>query len=240
MVIKNLFMLKKPTLLFILALCCLFSANAQRIFVNNMEYTSPHIPDAYDAPDPVLGTPLLLKTWAKGIVVNMNDSVINDSGLLMNFDKIAGELIVTRDKQNYLHTEKRDIKGFILYTDSGKLIFTKVPEINTKDFFQLLASGNTCTVYKKTSTVIKRGNYVSDGIAETGTRSSSYADNPTYYLANVNGKNKFSGKFYATKKSIQAAFGFDNDKLQQYFTLHKFEENDESFIIGLGSYFNRP
>jgi len=233
-------MLHKYALLLALTYCCLQQVKGQKLFTEKISYVAPVNPNYENAYDSIAGSPLLLKKWVKGVVVNMNDSVVNDPGLQMNFNKLLGQLIVTRDKKNFLHTEKRDIKGFILYTDSGKLIFTKVPEINAKDFFQLLAMGNTCTLYKRVSTTVKGAGYYTNGSPEAAANYARYEDYNTYYLMDVNSRDRFPGKFHAIKKSVQSVFGFDNDKLEQYFTQHPDAAINDAFIIGLAAYFNKP
>lgn len=231
-------MLSKRPLLLILLFGALQQLKGQKLFTEKIHYVAPANPNNETSFDSIKGSPLLLKTWVRGVVVTMNDSVIDDRDLRMNFNKLQGQLIVTRDEKNYLHTEKRDIKGFVLYTDSGKLIFTKVPEINAKDYFQLLGMGNTCTLYKKVSTTVKGPGYYTNGSPEAAVRDARYEDYNTYYLMDVDDRNRFPGKFYPIKRSVQSVFGFDNDKLQQYFTQHGDAAINDAFIIGLAAYFN--
>ena len=232
-------MLLKSPLLFVLAFCTLLQVRGQKLFTSKISYVAPVNPNNESAFDLIQGSPLLLKTWVRGTVVNMDDSVISDPDLRMNFDKLDGHLVVTRDNKNFLHTEKRDIKGFILYTDSGRLIFTKVPEINARDFFQLLAMGKTCTVYKRVNTTVKGSGYYHEGSAESAAHSARYVDYNSYYIMDVDGRNKFSTRFYAVKRSVRSAFSFDNDKMEQYFTQHRNVVINDAFIIGLSAYFNK-
>lgn len=236
---KTLFMLLKCPLLFMLMLFAILQVKGQKLFTSKISYAAPVNPNNESAFDSIQGSALLLKTWVRGTVINMNDSVITDPDLRMNYDKLDGHLIVTRDNKNFLYTEKRDIKGFILYTDSGRLIFTKVPEINAKDFFQLLGMGKTCTVYKRVSTAVKGSGYAHDGSAESVARSARFVDYNAYYIMDVDDRNKFSTRFFAIKRSVRAAFSFDNDRLEQYFTEHRNETINDAFIIRLTAYFNK-
>lgn len=156
----------------------------------------------------------------------------------MNYDKVKSELVVTRDMQTFLHANRDDVKAFTLFTPNGDFAFYSVPEISDDCFFLLVATGKTCTVYKKITTTIKNADYHTDGIAEFGSKTAEYIDNATYYGMNVLGKSKFSGRFYLTKRSVKEAFGFNQHKLNQYFTQHGKEDFNEGFVRGLANYFN--
>ncbi len=139
----------------------------------------------------------------------------------------------------FLHADRGDVKSFTLFTPDGKLTFYVVPEIGSYCFVQLLAMGKTCTVFKRINTVIKRPDYVTDGKVETGNPYYEYVDKISYFIMNVSGKNKFSARFYANKESIKQAFGFDQDKLAQYFGQHRKGSLDDNFVKGIADFYNQ-
>jgi len=232
-------MTAKPTLIIVFAFVCFIQSRAQQsLSIANDTYSAPYMTNMDNDLD-TLGSALLLKTWVKGIILNAQDSVINDTTLLMNYDKLSGELVVTGDMKTFLHTERREIKAFVLYAPEGKYVFKKVPEITAKEFLQLLSSGPACTVYKKTITTVKGPSFRTDGIVESGTHFSKYVDVPVYYITNVTGKYKFSGRFFPTKKSIKTVFGFNEEKLNQYMAQHSNDAIDDNYITGLAAWFNK-
>jgi hypothetical protein len=141
--------------------------------------------------------------------------------------------------QAFLHVGTDAVKAFTLFTPLGNLAFYWVPEISNDYFFQLLSTGGTCTVYKKITTKVNRPDYHTNGLVEYGNKYAEYIDFGCYYIMNVTGKSKFSGKFYLTKNSIKKAFGFDQEKLQQYFDSHKNSPLDDDFVKGIADYFNQ-
>lgn len=224
--------------LFILFAICCFKATAQQED-NSMGVYGTVVEGYQWQSSYIRGSPLLLREWARGLIVNHSDSIINDSALLMNYDKLRSTLVVTRDMQTFLYPYRDDVKAFKLFAPNADFAFYWVPEISNHCFFQLIATGDACTVYKKIITSIKRRDYNLNGAPDYVVRNLQYVDAETYYIMNISGKSKFSGKFYLNKGSIKRAFSFNPEKCDQYFAQHSDEHITDDFVKGIADYFNQ-
>jgi len=183
------------------------------------------------------GSRYLLNRFAKGLIVDHQDHVINDPGMLLNYDKIDGQLMIAKDGKNYLEVDKEKVAAFALKTEDSSYVFLNVPILSKENYFLLIANGTKYSAYKSVRTKFVKSNYTSNGLVETGNNYDEYVDKQTYYW--VDQKNEKAGIFELKKKSIKEAFASEAAKVDAYFSLHKHEDVDENFVKNLISYLNR-
>jgi hypothetical protein len=145
---------------------------------------------------------------------------------------------VALGQDSFLRINRDDIKSFTLFTPGGNVAFYRVPEISNNCYCQLIATGPACTVYKKITTRLKKPDYRTTGLTESGNKYYEYKDFAEYFIVNVSGKNKFSGKFFLNRRSIEKVFAFDRQKLDAYLHDHGKSAVNELFIKSLADYFN--
>jgi len=182
------------------------------------------------------GSRYYFKDWVHGYIVNAGDSLVQNPGFLLNYDKISGSLILTQDRVSVIAIYKDKVKSFTLFDALNQpLTFTIVPQIDKTHYVQVIAAGNNYGIYKLTKTKFVESNYSSDGLASTGNNYDEYADEGTYYVI---GKGGAPQKISLRKKALKEAFSADQGKLNQYFQANN-ADIDDNYLKDLGDYMNR-
>lgn len=210
-----------------------FTVGAQtygRIYKNVPDFTEKE----------VIGSRYLFDTaWVKGNVVAADNSILNNDSMLYNFDKISQNLFFTTDRKMVYEVDRREFKSITFYRNDSAFVFERVPVINPEDFFQVLAfSPDKYALYKKIHTELKKANYTTNGISESGNKYDEYIDNVEYYLV-------LPGKEYrlltSLKKAVvEKAFALsaDKDKVETFFSSHKNHVSQENYIENLVKFLN--
>jgi len=183
------------------------------------------------------GSRYLLKNFAHGIIVDNTGRIIADSMLLMNYDKIDGQLMIAQDARNYLEVDKEKVLAFAFKPPDTSFIFLNVPILSKINYFLLIASGPRYSVYKSIKTKFIKANYVSNGLTESGNNYDEYADTQTWFW--VSGKDS-AGIFELKKRSIKAVFASEKPRVDTWFSKHKTDDIDDHFMKGLIDYLNAP
>ena len=183
------------------------------------------------------GSRYLLRDFAHGIIVDNTSRVIVDSMLLMNFDKIDGQLMIAQDPRNYLEVDKEKVLAFAFKTPDTSFVFLNVPILSKINYFQLIASGPRYSVYKSLRTKFVKANYVSNGLTESGNNYDEYVDTETYFWV---AGNDSAGVLELKKKSIKNVFAKDKPRVDTWFSKHKMDDIDDTFLKGLINYLNEP
>lgn len=186
-----------------------------------------------------IGKRFLFDTWVKGdSVIDMQGNNINAVAFLFNFDKMTGNLLVTRDKINIMSVVPSGISSFILEDNGQQYVFEHANVIDSLKFFQaLIKSDKQYSLYKLHGSTFKAANIRDDGIIKTGSEYDEYKDNIRYYLVD---NNAHSGSLVSLKpKMIKAAIKANREKGDTYFKMHKADVIDEVFLTGLISYLNQ-
>jgi len=186
--------------------------------------------------DATQGSKTLFKDWVHGYVINSGDSLVQNPGFLLNYDKMAGTLLLTEDKASMIALYKDKVKSFTLFDMLNQpYTFTIVPAIDKSHYVQVISSGNNYSIYKLTKTKFIASNYSSDGIASVGNNYDEYEDEFTYYVL---GKSGVPQKISLKKKSLKEAFNESPDKLNQYFKTND-GDIDDGYLHDLGDYMNK-
>lgn len=151
---------------------------------------------------------------------------------LFNYDKVRGQLIMTRDKKTVIELFPEKIKSFTLHGDNASYSFERVNLINDKGFVEaLVSSKDKYSLYKWVKTKFVASDYSTDGLAETGNKYDEYRDVETYVVV-FPGKQEFK-TLELTKKSIKKVFARDASKADTYMADHLMDEVNEKFLVGL-------
>jgi hypothetical protein len=187
--------------------------------------------------EPTQGSPFLLFLYVPGLVVNDAYTIINQPGYLYNYDKVTGNLLLKRNNESPIAVNREQVKAFCLKIDKGGLIFTRVPSINTNEFFQVIYKGPRFSTYKLYKNKFVNANQKTNGYSTEGKNYDEYEDIITYYL--VDETKGESSIFELTRKSIRKVFGAASPLIEQYTKDHKNEEITESFAAHLTDELNK-
>lgn len=183
------------------------------------------------------GSRYLLKGWVHGFVINSKGETVQDPHFLFAYDKMGGELLLTKDKQSAIDIDRGLVKSFTLYDNlNNAYTFENVPEVDKFHYVQLIAAGNKYKIYKFIKTTFVKANYTTDGVMSEGNNYDEYVDEDTYYVYNVqsNSLQKISLK----KKAIKESFAKDADKLSKFMSDHSSDTIDDNYLASLGEYMN--
>jgi len=184
------------------------------------------------------GSRYLFKNWAHGYVVNAQDSIIQNPGFLLNYDKTTGNLLLTQDNKTVIEIDKDRVKSFTLFDALNQpYTFAMEPLVDKIYFVQVLADGKNYKVYKLTKTKFVASDYRNDGVVATGNNYDEYRDDFEYYILNVkaNTVQKTALKKKALKQSFDAA---DQSKVNGYLQANN-GDVDDGYLRSLGDFMNK-
>ncbi|MDB5287999.1 MAG: hypothetical protein JWR05_2948 [Mucilaginibacter sp.] len=182
------------------------------------------------------GSRYLFNDWVHGFAITPKDSIKQSNVYLFNYDKVAGNLMFTRNKSTAMLVVKDEIKGFTLFDENAMpMIFEEVPDIDAKHYVQVLASGPKYKIYKNLNTEFIKANFVTNGITSSGNSYDEYKDENTYYVVKAGGQPQ---KMDPKSKSIKAAFAAEPDKIKKFFADNE-GDIDENYIKALGEFMNK-
>ena len=204
---------------------------------NSRLYTGASLP-SFSHHEDTRGNRYLFEGWAKGRVVAANNSVIENSNFLYNYDKITNNLFVTLDKKTAIEISKEEFKSFTLKKNDSDYVFTRVTLIDNYHFFQTLVKNEEkYSLYKLTYTKLQKSNYYTDGIFESGKPYDEYVDE-VEYIAILPGGKVFK-RFKPTRKSIKDVLSMEKSKIDLFLSQHKQEFVNENFLKNLFLFFNQ-
>jgi hypothetical protein len=182
----------------------------------------------------VHGSKFLFNNWVHGFAVSDKDSIRQNDIYLFNYDKIDGNLIFTKDKNNVFLGTKQDIKSFTLFDDNAQpFAFEQVPAIDSKHYMLVIASGSKYKIYKDFGTRFVKADFQTNGIASSGNKYDEYLNDSVYYIAKLPGGTP--QKLELRKKSIKAAFVADAAKTNKFLADND-ADIDENYLKKLVDY----
>jgi hypothetical protein len=182
------------------------------------------------------GSRYLFAGWVHGYAITPKDSIKQSDVYLFNYDKVAGNLLFTRDQRTVLIVVKQEIKGFTLYDENAiPTTFEEAPAIDAKHYLQVLASGTKYKIYKNLNTQFIKANFVTNGMTSSGNNYDEYKDQNDYYVVKAGGQPQ---KVDLKSKSIKLAFATEADKVKKFFADND-SDIDESYLKSLGEYMNQ-
>ncbi len=185
-----------------------------------------------------VGSPFLSKKWIRGTVELENHNLIPATGqvLLFNYDKINNRVYVINDSRKEWFYPIDSVFRFDLVDNSTIYSFEKVHWISSKFFLvPVLKSGQGYSLYKRLITKHIRASYLNEGYFSTGKKYDEFLDDYEYYL--VYPGNASFRKLYLREKVIRRMLRNEPGLLDEFFSLHDHEINEES-LIGIIQYIN--
>jgi len=189
---------------------------------------------AFSSKEDTKGSRYLFDHWVNGSAVStMKDVSVNSQSLLFNYDKITHNLFITQDKKTVVEVDKNQLQSFTLRSDNGQeYTYERANLINTDQFFQpLVKNTDKYTLYKLVKTKFKKADYHSDGLTESGNNYDEYLETSEYYIVLPGGKDY--KKIDLKKKAVKDALTADASKVNDYFSSHKYDDVNETFLKGL-------
>lgn len=183
------------------------------------------------------GSQYMFETFVHGYMVNASGELINKPNYLFDYDKISGNLLLTRDNKTMIIADAEETKYFSLFSNTDERVdFEKIPAIDKSHYVQVLASGQKYKICKLIKTRFARADYVNNGAAPHGHDYDEYIDEPDYYLVDVqtNQAQKFSPK----KKSLKEVFAKEADKVTKFLSDNS-GRIDDAYLGKLGNYMNQ-
>jgi hypothetical protein len=210
-----------------------FSASQQ----NSKFYTGASLP-TFTHHEDTRGSRYLFDDWAKGTVVSANNTVIDNSKFLFNYDKISNNLFITLDRKTAIEVGKEEFKSFTLRKNDSEYVFTHVFLIDNHHFFQTIVKNDQkYSLYKLIYTKLVKSNYFTDGLYESGKPYDEYVDMVDYYV--ILPGDKIYKKVNTTRRSIKEILSMEKTKINLFISEHRYELIDENFLKSLVLFFNQ-
>ena len=137
-----------------------------------------------------------------------------------------------------IEVQNEEFKAFTLIQENQQFVFVHVPLINQTDFFEeLVKQPEKYSLYKLIHTRIKRADYRTNGLFESGNDYDEYVDDYDYYVIFPGGK--VYKKILLRTKSIKDILSMEHSKIKTYFSDHWENNIDEAFLKGLILFLNQ-
>jgi hypothetical protein len=184
-----------------------------------------------------VGSRYFFKGWVHGYVVNSKDSIVQSPAFQLEYDKIGGALLLTKDNRTAIEVDRDLVKSFTLYDNMNRpYTFERVPQIDNNHYVIVIASGNKYKIYKAVKTNFVKSNYATDGLTSSGNNYDEYVDDNSYYVYDV--KTNTLQKIALKKKALKDGFTKDADRLNKFVSDHSSDTIDDFYLNSLGSYMN--
>ena len=131
------------------------------------------------------------------------------------------------------------MKSVTFYRHDSAFVSERVQAINPDDLFQVLAfSQEKYALYKIIHTQLKKANYTTNGISESGSKYDEYIDDVEYYIVFPNKEFRLLSSL--KKTAVEKAFTLnpDKDKVETFFSSHKNGKSLENYMENLVKFLN--
>ena len=183
------------------------------------------------------GSQFLFTQWVHGYLVKVNGDIIQAPTLLLNYDKMTGDLFLTENLSSVMVADKNSIQSFVLFSPQDRrYTFERMLGISADLYAQVLSAGPKYKLYKLIKTKFIPSNYKTDGITSTGSTYDEYADENSYYVINLT--TTFFQPLNLNKKSIRSVFAAEGSKADDFLATHKIKE-DDAWVTAFGDAMNK-
>jgi len=183
------------------------------------------------------GSQFFFNQWAHGYIVNALGDIVQTPSLLLNYNKMTGDLYMTEDQASVMVGYKNHIRAFVLFgPQDQQYTFEMMSGISTDLFCQVISAGSKYKLYKLITTKFIPSNYHTDGVFTTGNLYDEYADQGSYFISDLT-----TTAFQAlnlNKKSIKLVFAAEGTKVDDFLATHKVKA-DDAFVKALGDAMNQ-
>ena len=185
-----------------------------------------------------VGSVYLTRNWIKGKVELTNHKLLPEPGnpMLFNFDKINNVVYAINRDNKLLFYPEDSVVSFNLVDDNTVFSFQKVSWISDNFFLMpILNSDKGYSLYKRLFTRFLQADFSSEGYYTKGRKFDEYVDYYEYYITYPG--NTLFRKLYLKEKDIRRALRDETKLLDDFFTIHEHEINEQS-LIGIVQYIN--
>lgn len=184
----------------------------------------------------VQGNRFLGEDWMHGFAIGKDGGVIQDPGLLFNYDMMGGDIFYTSDQKTFVSVDRSTVKTISLFDDKAvRTTLAYVPEIDNAHYVKVIADGPKYKIYKQIIIRYMKATYQTNGMTSTGNKYDEYQPTYFYFLVKADGA---PVKFTPKKKAFKELFAADADKLDKYTSSAK-GDIDDAYLIGLGEALNQ-
>ena len=183
------------------------------------------------------GSQYLFETFVHGYMISSAGELAHNPGFLFDYDKMSGNLLLTRDNRLITEVGFDQINSFTLFSNTDERVdFGKEPAIDPSHYLQVLASGTKYKIYKRIKTRFAKADYVNNGAAPHGHDYDEYIDDADYYVFDL--QTNQPKKFTLRKKSIKEVFAKEADKINKYVSSAS-GDIDDAYLSKLGAFMNQ-
>jgi len=184
------------------------------------------------------GSQFLFSQWVHGYIVDAKGNVVQAPSLLLNYNKMTGDLFMTEDRNSVITADKNHTRSFVLFgPQDQRYTFEMMPGISTDHFCQVLSAGSKYKIYKLITTKFNPSDYHTDGVVSTGNLYDEYTDKSSYYVSNLT--TTVFQPLNLSKKSIRLVFAAEGPKVDSFLSAHRISEDDD-WVASLGDAMNQP
>ena len=183
-----------------------------------------------------VGSPYLSRGWMAGVVELTNHKILPEpeQPLLFNFNKLTNVLYIVNGQDVITRYPADSIISFNLRDDNAVFSFVKISWISDNFFLiPVIKSMKGYSLYKRLFTKFIQADFRNEGYYTKGRRYDEYLDYYEYYITYP--KDNLFRKLYLREKDIRKALRDEAKLLDEFFSLHENEINEQS-LIGIMQY----
>jgi hypothetical protein len=181
--------------------------------------------------DETVGSPLLSRSWIPGFVELSSHKRIPepDQPMLFNFDKISNIVYVLNRSNKITYYPTDSVSSFNLTDEHTIFTFEKINWISDNFFLiPVIKSEKGYSLYKRLFTKYIQADYSNEGYYTKGRKFDEFVDYYEYYITYPG--NTLFRKLYLKEKDIRRALKIESKLLDDFFSIHDNEINEESLI----------
>lgn len=183
------------------------------------------------------GSQYLFEVFVPGYLIDVKGDVIYSSAYQFDYDKITGNLLLSRDGKTIENVNWDQVQAFTLFSPTDQRFdFDKVPEIDKSHYLQSLGSGKKYKILKQITTKFVKSDYANSGMIQHGNDYDEYVDDANYFVYDVEAKQVL--KLSLKKKSIKEDFAKEADKVNKFLSSNSGSIDDE-YLTKLGTFLNQ-
>ncbi|MGE5519321.1 MAG: hypothetical protein ACM3VS_05275 [Candidatus Dadabacteria bacterium] len=183
------------------------------------------------------GNRYLFDKWVNGWVVGTQNVTYKAPNTQFNYDKMTEKLLVLVDGTTVIELNTADILSFTIGEGESQHTFVRLKNSTDEHFYEQVTSNNKgYALYKQLITKLKKADYETNGIFESGNKFDEYKDEYQYFV--VTPKQELLKITAFKEKVIKNALGNEAKKVDTFISSHKGQKIDEQYVKGLIEYVN--
>jgi hypothetical protein len=175
------------------------------------------------------GNRYLFEKWVPGTITTVQGAYYNSPNMELNYDKMARKLLMLVDKSKVIELSSEDLSAFSVRDNTMNYVFERLKNSADLNFYQpIYKNEKGYSFYKLLSTKLKKADFQTNGIIESGNKYDEFVDTEQYYFLTAKGELLKISNF--KKKTLKEVLGNEAPKVDSYFKAHRSDPVDEEFI----------